>query len=249
MPEPYDRAAFPHVTVHDNVRLQHRLVTEVLGIDRLALVVGWSMAAMQSFEWGAAHPDMVERIAPFCGTARAWPHNIVFLEAVKAAIRTDADWRGGWYTEKPHGGLRAVGRVYAGWGLSQAFYREERWRELRYASLEDFLVGYWEGFFLRRDPNNLLAMAWTWQHGDISANDTYGGDFAAALGSITARAIVMPGKTDLYFTPEDTAYETSLMPNAEHRPIPSIWGHFAGSGMNPSDTAFIDGALRELLSS
>lgn len=246
--EPFDRAAFPNVTVHDNVRLQHRLVTEVIGASRIALVTGWSMAAMQSFEWGAAYPDLVERIAPFCGTAKTWPHNVVFLEAVKAAIRTDAAWRQGWYTEKPHRALRAVGRVYAGWGLSQAFYREQLWRELGFASLEDFLVGYWEGFFLRRDPNNLLAMAWTWQHGDISANETYAGDFAAALRAITARAIVLPGKTDLYFTPEDAEYETCLMPNAEFRPIPSDWGHFAGSGANRRDTEFIDRALRELLS-
>ncbi len=247
--EPFNQASFPPVTVHDNVRLQHRLVTERLGFDRVALVTGWSMGAMQSFEWGAAYPDMVERIGPFCGTARTWPHNFVFLEAVRAAIRTDAAWRNGWYTDKPHRALRAVGRVYAGWGLSQAFYRDELWREMGYASLEDFLVGYWEGFFLRRDPNNLLAMAWTWQHGDISANDRYHGDFSAALNAITARAVVMPGRTDLYFTPEDSEYETALLPNAEFRPIPSVWGHFAGSGANPTDTEFIDSALKRLLSS
>lgn len=247
--EPFDRAAFPNVTVHDNVRLQHRLLTERLGIERVALVTGWSMAAMQSFEWGAAHPDVVERIAPFCGTARIWPHNYVFLEAVKAAIRTDADWQDGWYDRKPHRALRSVGRVYAGWGLSQAFYREELWRHLGYASLEDFLVGFWEGFFLARDPNNLLAMAWTWQHGDISANERYAGDFDAALRAIAARAIVMPAQTDLYFTPEDGKYETDRMPNAEFRPIPSLWGHFAGGGINPTDIDFIDEALKELLSS
>lgn len=246
-PEPFDRARFPRVTVHDNVRLQHRLLTERLGIDRVALVTGWSMAAMQSFEWAAAHPEMVERIAPFCGTARCWPHNYVFLEAVQAAIRTDAAWAGGWYREKPHQALRAVGRVYAGWGLSQAFYREELWRELGFGSLEDFLVGFWEGFFLERDPNNLLAMAWTWQHGDIAANDRFRGDFESALRAITARAIVMPGQTDLYFTPEDSRYETERIPNAEFRPIPSVWGHFAGGGINPSDTDFIDASLQELL--
>jgi homoserine O-acetyltransferase len=38
------------------------------------------------------------------------------------------------------------------------------------------------------------------------------------------------------------------MPNAEYCPIPSIWGHMAGSpGANPVDTAFIDHALKELL--
>jgi len=65
---------------------------------------------------------------------------------------------------------------------------------------------------------------------------------------IKARAIVMPGQTDLYFPPEDDEYEVSHMPNAECRPIPSVWGHIAGGpGLNPVDVKFIDEALRELL--
>src|ERR671922_907770 len=34
-PEPYNAARFPQVTACDNVRAQHRLVTEKLGIERL----------------------------------------------------------------------------------------------------------------------------------------------------------------------------------------------------------------------
>jgi homoserine O-acetyltransferase/O-succinyltransferase len=70
-----DKARFPNVTIYDNVRLQHRLVTEKFGIEKIALVTGWSMGAQQTFQWGASYPDMVERIAPFCGTAKTWPHN------------------------------------------------------------------------------------------------------------------------------------------------------------------------------
>ena len=81
-----------------------------------------------------------------------------------------------------------------------------------YSSLEDFLVAYWENFFLPKDANNLLTILWTWQHGDISANEIYRGDLAKALGAITAEAIVMPSETDLYFTVEDNRREVALMP-------------------------------------
>jgi homoserine O-acetyltransferase len=30
--------------------------------------------------------------------------------------------------------------------------------------------------------------------------------------------------------------------------IPGVWGHFAGGGVNPVDTDFIDGVLKDLLS-
>ena len=105
-----------------------------------------------------------------------------------------------------------MGRVYAGWGLSQAFYREEVWRPIGFSSLEDFLIGSWEANFRRRDANDLLAMLWTWQHADISANELYGRDLDRALGAITADAIVMPCETDLYFTVEDSQGKSLACP-------------------------------------
>jgi homoserine O-acetyltransferase len=115
-----------------------------------------------------------------------------------------------------------MGRVHAGWGLSQAFYREGVVANDRLLVARGFLIGSWEANFRRRDANNLLAMLWTWQHADISANELYGGDLDRASGAITADAIVMPCETDLYFTVEDSRGEVARMPKAELRPIPSI---------------------------
>ena len=84
-----------------------------------------------------------------------------------------------------------------------------------HSSLEDYLITSWEGRYLQQDANNILAMVATWQAGDISDNPLYGGDFAKALGSIRARAFVMPSRTDQYFPPEDNEIEVSMMPNAE----------------------------------
>ena len=144
-PMPYDRARFPRVSLYDNVTSQHRLVTELFGIERIALVVGWSMGAQQTYQWGSLYPQMVERIAPICGSARTSKHNFVFLEGVKAALTADDAWANGWYEKPPYKGLRALGRVYAGWAVSQAFYREEVYLDLGYSSLEDYLVAFWEG--------------------------------------------------------------------------------------------------------
>ena len=207
---------------------------------------------------------MVERAAPFCGSSKTSVHNFVFLEGVKAALTADDAFKGGWYEKQPEKGLRAAARVYAGWGFSQAFYWEETYREewkslrlrtsLRFSSLEDFLVTYWEGHFLgggpivhERDANDLLAMLWTWQYGDIGATPGFDGDHIKALRSIRARLIAMPAEKDLYFPPEDEEYASQYIENGEVRPIPGVWGHFAGIGDNPVDSAFIDTVLKELL--
>ncbi|MBV8356430.1 MAG: alpha/beta fold hydrolase [Deltaproteobacteria bacterium] len=245
-PPPFDRAAFPNVTLYDNVVCQHRLVTEHLGIDRIKLVVGFSMGAQQAFQWGALYPEAMQAIAPLCGSARTSPHNYLFLDGVKATLMADAAFAEGWYQTPPVKGLRAFSRVYTGWAFSQDFFREQEYRKIGLASMED-AARFLEGYFRRNDANDLLAMLWTWQHADISANSRYNGDFAAALGAIRARAIVMPCETDLYFRVRDNQLEVELMPNAELRPIPSIWGHAAALGVNPSDNEFIDAALRELL--
>ncbi|NIK67403.1 alpha/beta fold hydrolase [Paenibacillus sp. BK720] len=246
-PPPFDRAKFPQVTIYDNVMLQHRLITEKFGIQKIALVVGWSMGGIQAFQWGASFPEMVERIAPFAGIAKPWPHTFVVLKSMEAALLSAVGFDSSKLNQLTFEDMRAVGRVYAGWGLSHAFYREEHYRKMGFDSLEDFVAGVWEDSFMKMDPHNVLAMLWTGQHADISANPSYNGDFDKALKSIKALACIMPGSTDLFCTADDNEYEAKLIPNAVFKPIPSIWGHFAGRGINSADNQFIDDHLKHLL--
>jgi hypothetical protein len=74
------------------------------------------------------------------------------------------------------------------------------------------LPGFGSTGMVPRDANNLSAMLWTWQKGDISANEMYDGDLERALGAITARAIVMPGQTDLYFPRKTTGMRSVACP-------------------------------------
>jgi homoserine O-acetyltransferase len=240
-PSNYDRAhgAFPDVTTFDNVHQQRRLLKELFGIERVKMVYGWSMGAQQAYHWAALFGDAVERIVVNCGSARTAPHNIVFLEGVRLAVQN---------AETPEKGLRAMGRIYAGWALSQTFYRREMWRGLGFASLEDFLVRSWEANFVRRDARDLMAQLSTWQNGDISANDLYQGDLRRALGAITARVLLMPSATDLYFQTDDNREELPFLKKARLAEIPSVWGHRAGNPRdNAIDCSFIDSQVKALL--
>ncbi|KAJ3328376.1 hypothetical protein HDU76_010082 [Blyttiomyces sp. JEL0837] len=233
-PAPYNGPRFPKVTLYDNVTAQHRLVTEHLGITKIFAVLGWSMGAQQTYQWGALYSDMIEYIVPFCGSAKTSVHNFVFLEGPASALRADGAFKEGWYKpdEIPTKGLRAFARVYAGWGFSQAFYRQKIYLDLGFASLED--------------PNNLLCMLWTWQNADISNNPKFNGDFNAALKAIKCKAMVMPGMTDLYFPPEDSQMEVDAIGkvNAVFVPFESVWGHWAGGpGTNPVDVYFLNEKL------
>ncbi|GLW06182.1 homoserine O-acetyltransferase [Microtetraspora sp. NBRC 13810] len=246
-PAPHGGADFPQTTIRDNVRAQHRLVTEHFGIERLALVLGCSMGALQTFQWAVSHPEMVARALPFCGASSTSPHNQVFIESLRATLTLDAAYDGGRYREQPLAGIRAFARVYAGWGFSQAFYREETYRQLGFSSLEEFLTGFWETNFTGYDANDLLAMLRTWQDADVATTPGADGDIGRALGAIKARVLALPAEKDLYFPPEDEVRASRHIPQGEVRVIPGIWGHLTGGGGNPVDVAFIDQAVRDLL--
>jgi len=233
--------AWPLFTIYDNVMAQHRLLTDRLGINKVALACGWSMGGMQAYQWASLYPAQVDRLAVICGAARVSPHNFVFLEGVKTALHAVSEIG----VERT---LRSVGRIYAGWALSQAFYRNEAWRTLGYRSLEDFLVRYWEEGFLKRDPENLLAHIHTWQAADISANRQFQGNFERALQAIQANTLLLPGDTDLYFPVVDNRLELEHLKRGRLMSIPSIWGHRAGNPVsNVQDAMFLRNALTLLL--
>src|SRR5690625_6425781 len=83
---------------------------------------------------------MVDRIAPFCGGAKTWPQTYIVLDGMKAALMAAIKFDSDKLNELTSADMRSVGRVYAGWGLSQSYYKEELYREMGFDALEDFMV-------------------------------------------------------------------------------------------------------------
>lgn len=247
-PAPQDGPRFPHISLWDNIACQYKLLTENLGIDRIALVTGWSMAGCQAYQWAAQYPDFVDAILPFCASAKTSTHNYVFLEGVRAALCADQNWNNGDYDSPPVDGLKAFARVYAGWAFSQTFYRDSLFQEIGYETMEDLLIDWENDHVENWDANNLLAKLATWQASDISVGPLYNGNFKMALKAIRAKTILMPCTQDLYFPPEDNAVEASYIMNAELRPFDSPFGHCAANPGNDSGfEASLERAIGDLL--
>ena len=191
----------------------------------------------------ACIPDMVERIAPFCGSAKCSRHNFVFLEGVKAALTADDAWSNGWYTKKPREGpaRRWRASMPAGASPRRSIGQELDMKKLGFSSLEDFLVGFLGRLLPAQGCQQPACHAVDLAERRHQRQRALRRRLSKALGAIKAKAYVMPGQTDLYFPPEDSENEVAHMPNAELVPYRSIWGHFAGGpGTNPEDVDFID---------
>jgi len=116
----------------------------------------------------------MDHVIPFCGSAKTSLHNQVFLEGVKSALLGGKGTSSGgickgeaikgeyraWTDEERTVGLKALGRVYAGWGFSQAFYREKLFEKtLGFKSLEEFVTGFWEAWALSKGKTG-VSLPW-----------------------------------------------------------------------------------------
>ena len=245
--DPFGGPSFPHVRIADDVKAQHRLVTEVFHLESLALVLGALMGAEQTYEWAVRYPAFVKRAAPIAGTARTTTHTALFAQSLMDAITSDPGWSNGWYKtpEAVQDGLRRHSRLWAVMGAHPSMYAKESWRALGFSSVEEFLAGLLDASFLPLDANALLTQAWKWQHADVARQT--GGDLAAALGRITAKTLVMPVSTDMFFTVADCEAEQRLIPNSSLRVLNTDWGHIGVMGMDPGYLGQVDAALTELL--
>ena len=244
---PYDGPRFPLVTAYDNVRAQHQLLVEHLGVTRIQLAIGFSMSGQQAFHWGAHYPDLVERICSICGSAKTATHNWVYLSALQAVMESADGWKEGECRTWPPSLLRALMRVGMTMLLSQDWYRAAGFKLAGASTAEEFITG---GEALLADwvPMDFYHQLSTWMATDVSENQTFNGDLDEALGAIHPRALVMPCDTDMYFRGEDNELEVAKMPNAELRVIHSMWGHAAGfPGQSPEDDLFVDGAVKDFL--
>jgi homoserine O-acetyltransferase len=207
----------------DNVRAQRRLLVEVFGVERPALIHGWSMGAQQAYQWAVDHPDLVARICCVCGTARTSPHNRLFLLSLRQALTADRHWNGAGFDAPPEQGLRTYALIYASWAASQPFFRtlEE--------PVEEHVERQWLPHYQRHDPRDLIAMLDTWLAHDVAAGGAAGGDLGAALARIEARTAVVAVDHDLYFTPGDMAADAGAIPGARFHLIRSVLGHRAGN--------------------
>ena len=255
----------------DNLRAQIQLLEQEFGVERPALIYGWSMGAQQAYHWAVLEPQRPQRICCICGTARTTPHNRLFLLSLRQALTADPAWNGSGFDGVPEQGLRNFALIYASWAASQSFYRRGAHRQLGYADVESYVERAWLPAYRRHDPRNLIAMLDVWLANDVAAaagiggaarDDASGGinhnpgadhdpnadgDLAEALGRIQARTAVVASSSDLYFTPADCATEAALIPGANFHLLDSDLGHRAGNPRDsPAEQALIRAAIEAL---
>lgn len=228
---------FPYLTMRDQVTAELAL-TEHLGIERWALVVGGSMGGMRALEWAIMAPDQVERLFVLACTTAATGDQIAWCAPQLMAIRCDANFNGGDYYDAapghgPHAGLGVARRI------AHTTYRSEAEINLRFGRLpqagenpiggggrfavESYLDHHAGKLVRRFDANSYLVLTEAMNSHDVGRGR---GGAAAALSRVTARTAVAAISSDRLYTPEQNAQIAAGIPDcAPLRVIDSPYGH------------------------
>ena len=201
---------FPMVTVSDMVKVQHALLSEHLGLERLLCVTGGSFGGMQVLQWPIDYPDMVYAALPIASTSRLNAQGIAFDEVGRQAIYGDPNWKGGDYYggQVPNRGLavaRMVGHITY---LSDQSMHEKFGRALQDRKrvgydfgppdfqVESYLRHQGDSFVQRFDANSYLYITKAMDYFDLVSDC---GSLVEAFRGVRSRFLVMSFTGDWLF--------------------------------------------------
>jgi homoserine O-acetyltransferase len=203
---------FPIVTVSDWVKSQ-AVLTDHLGINQWAAVIGGSLGGMQALQWAITYPERLRHVLIIAAAPKLSAQNIAFNEVARTAIKSDPDFHDGHYANHntlPRQGLglaRMLGHItyLSDEAMGEKFGRELRSGTLRYDYGVDFQVESYlryqsQSFVERFDANTYLLMTKALDYFDPAKD--HGDDLSKTLAPIKAKALVMSFTSDWRFSPE-----------------------------------------------
>jgi len=206
---------FPMITISDMVKVQHALLTQHLGIERLLAVTGGSMGGMQVLQWAIDYPEMLVAAIPIATSSRLGAQGIAFDEVGRQAIYSDPDWRGGdYYGATPPGRGLAVARMIGHITyLSESSMRERFGRGLQDRQEVGYDFGppdfqvesylrYKGGTFVERfDANSYLYITKAMDYFDLVADH---GSLVDAFRGVRSRFLAVSYSGDWLFPTHHT---------------------------------------------
>jgi homoserine O-acetyltransferase len=206
-------AAFATLTIADMVDVQHRFLTEQLGLRRVRAVVGISMGGFQAFEWAVRYPTFADAIVPIVATPRLTPYDRLIFES----WRRSAEALDGPHTH-PDSAWMQASRLETLFMRTIRFGRDSGDAYLSRSAREMATAYQSASWSLADYAAQLRALG---SH-DISAR--FGGDMNRAAAAVRARMLIVYSPDDILVDPRPAAAFAQLV-GAETLAVPSDCGH------------------------
>ncbi|OQR94858.1 homoserine O-acetyltransferase [Achlya hypogyna] len=221
-------ASFPLTTIRDSVALHLRLVTEELGANKIAAVVGGSLGGMQALEWGFLGRGLVQRLGVIACGARHSAWQIGISEVQRQAIYRDPAYCGGHYdpAHPPRDGLAIARQMAMLTYRTHAVYDERYGREQQADGrfvVQSYLDYQGDKFLSRFDANAYVAVTRTMDTHDVGRGR---GGLEPALRQLGEIPVAVVGiDSDVLYPLSEQKQLHSLIPGSKLHVIQSPHGH------------------------
>lgn len=219
---------FPAITIRDQVAAEAAL-TDQLGIDKWAAVIGGSMGGMRALEWPLIYPDRVHTAIVLASTPYASAEQIAWCAPQLAAIQQDPAWQQGDYYgtgRAPTAGLGIARRI------AHVTYRSEYELATRFGrdpqgdgrfAVESYLDHHADKLAARFDPGSYVVLTRAMNSHDIGRDR---GGLANALQGLKSRLVVAAVDSDRLYPVRLSAELIDAQPDAGPLSlIKSPYGH------------------------
>lgn len=239
--KPYGMS-FPVITIKDMVRIQYELIKS-LSIKKLKCVTGPSMGGIQTMEWAATYPDVVEKAIPVIATPKAYAWTVAWVKLWADAVMLDPKWNKGDYygKEEPVDGvahsLKMITLIARSpWWAEKAFDRKPADPKKDPSSamgnkylVEDALDKAGLARAKLSDANSLIYLAKANQLHDIGFGY---GSYEEALKKIKSKVLLIPSSSDILIYPYNSREFAEALNKAGGKAsvfeLPSFEGHIGG---------------------
>jgi len=224
---------FPWLTTRDAVRAE-ALLADALGIDAFHLVIGASLGGHRAVEWAVTYPERVSNLALVATGASTTADQLAWCHLQELAIVADPYFLDGDYYSHPIGPVRGLGLARA---IAHTTYRSAAELDARFGrapqgeedpavggryQVESYLDHHSGKLLARFDANSYLIVTHSMMVHDVGAGR---GGTQAALGTVTARTLVVDVDSDRLFLPPQAEELTRCIPRTVRRTVHSLHGH------------------------
>lgn len=214
---------FPFVSIRDVIEA-FEILRKALEIEKIKYLLGGSLGGQQAVEWAVGHPEIIENLILFSTNAVHSPWGIAFNETQRMAIENDPTWENS-DADAGREGMkvaRAIAllsyRNYYTYNRTQS--RDEEQVDFFRASTYQTYQG--EKLVRRFNAFSYWTLTKMFDSHDVGRGR---GSLEEALGSISAKTLVIGISSDILFPPEEQRILAKFIPGATYLEIESSYGH------------------------
>lgn len=235
---------FPLFNGRDINTASYRLVTETLGIRRLAAMTGISSGAGDSVQFAVSYPQFVDGIVPVVGGA-LWSADGSFRGRSGASIiQSCKGWDDGNYDENPK---QCATNALSQW--VHYFFTQQWWDE--YVDTPEAYTNWrntiGQDYLDVQDTRDLFYRIAAFGRGWVGDTPGFGGELAKALGAIKAKTLFLYSPQDRFSQPQHIGAQVKMIPYARALAIDSSAGHMICCNADPNATRIMGDAIRAFL--